>query len=820
MFTIIANLLLPLSIIVFGVGFFPYKPYLPGLARYETLTYGDPPEAPFDKLVFMVVDALRSDFVFSRGSGFEYTQSLIRDGLAMPFTANARSPTVTMPRLKAITTGSIPSFVDLILNFDEADTSSTLAAQDTWLAQIRAAKKGKMLLFGDDTWLKLFPETFDRHDGTTSFFVSVCLPSYALGSNMVPKQKEMDGIVRSIYQALETKDHLKSTLFVLCGDHGMNDAGNHGASSPGETSPALIFMSPKFKGKLPKLYAPMEPRDEFDYYEKVEQSDIAPTIAALLGLPVSKNNLGAFIPDFLSFWSSPLDQVQILVRNAKQILGIVTATFGVELFDLRGNINPCLLDKTDINNLACEWQRLITQADDMLEGSKVSTEWLSGMLAWLRSAQELMSGMASNYDVFKLGLGLALAVSAAACSIMAMLSLVNRSHDMVWPTSLITVLYGVMMFASSFVEEEQHFWYWTLTLWMAYLGVSSTRRSKSMGNGMKYLLCLSVIRLIRGWNQTGQKFAGEPDIVKSFLSPHPPILWGLVIASYIAASLQLMSSVHDVPYLAVTSFTSVLVSSAFAFKLAFTAEDAPELVTGFAKTLNEVFYGQSLPSRARLVFQLLAAVACFAVYQALRGGTKAISSAQLLHHAYTILAMTQSRITNVPLLFFSTIIYQCLASSNLTVTEISTTSILLQYASFFASGGSNAISSVDLSSAYNGVRDFNIVAVGVLTFISNWAVPIFWVFATNVLLIQQHKQGQSQRPVLQLHLVLLTVFTTTSTASVMAACAALRTHLFIWTVFSPKYLYCAAWTLAQHLAINIGLGSLLFGLGTAGSTVP
>ncbi|KAG6167513.1 hypothetical protein E4U51_002828 [Claviceps purpurea] len=739
-----------------------------------------------------------------------------------------------MPRLKAITTGSIPSFVDLILNFDEADTSSTLAAQDTWLAQIRAAKKGKMLLFGDDTWLKLFPETFDRHDGTTSFFVSdftevdnnvwtILATNLDLegkpGSNMVPKQKEMDGIVRSIYQALETKDHLKSTLFVLCGDHGMNDAGNHGASSPGETSPALIFMSPKFKGKLPKLYAPMEPKEEFDYYDMVEQSDIAPTVAALLGFPVSKNNLGAFIPDFLSFWSSPLDQIQILVRNAKQILGIVTATFGVELFDLKGKINPCLLDKTDINNLACEWQRLITQADDMLDGSNVNTEWLSGMLAWLRSAQELMSGMASNYDVSKLGLGLALAASAAACSIMAMLSLVNRSHDMVWPTSLMTALYGVMMFASSFVEEEQHFWYWTLTLWMAYLGISSTRRSKGTGNGMRYLLCLSVIRLIRGWNQTGQKFAGEPDIVKSFLSPHPPILWGLVIASYVAASLQLMSSVHDVPYLVVTSFTSVLASSAFAFKLAFTAEDAPELVTGFAKTLNEVFYGQSLTSRARLVFLLLAVVACFAVYQARRGDAKAISSAQLLHHAYTILAMTQSRITNVPLLLFSTIIYQCLASSNLTVTEISTTSILLQYASFFASGGSNAISSVDLSSAYNGVRDFNIVAVGVLTFISNWAVPIFWVFATNVLLIQQHKQGQSRRPVLQLHLVLLTVFATTSTASVMAACAALRTHLFIWTVFSPKYLYCAAWTLAQHLAINIGLGSLLFGLGTAGSTV-
>ena len=91
----------------------------------------------------------------------------------MPFTANARSPTVTMPRIKAITTGSIPSFVDLILNFDEADTSSTLAVQDTWLAQLKAKDLGKLLMFGDDTWLKLFPGTFDVEDGTSSFFVSV-----------------------------------------------------------------------------------------------------------------------------------------------------------------------------------------------------------------------------------------------------------------------------------------------------------------------------------------------------------------------------------------------------------------------------------------------------------------------------------------------------------------------------------------------------------------------------------------------------------------------------------------------------------------------
>lgn len=55
-----ANILIPAAILIFATGFFPYKPLLPGLATYNAVTeYGDPPTAPFDKLVFMVIDALR-----------------------------------------------------------------------------------------------------------------------------------------------------------------------------------------------------------------------------------------------------------------------------------------------------------------------------------------------------------------------------------------------------------------------------------------------------------------------------------------------------------------------------------------------------------------------------------------------------------------------------------------------------------------------------------------------------------------------------------------------------------------------------------------
>jgi ethanolaminephosphotransferase len=123
---------------------------------------------------------------------------------------------------------------------------------------------------------------------------------------MVPKQKEMDDMVRTIYNAIENEDHLANTLFVVCGDHGMNDGGNHGGSSPGETSPALVFMSPKLKkvtGQTRKE-SPITPKHEgeFEYYRMVEQNDIAPTLAGLLGFPIPQNNLGVFLEDFLGFW--------------------------------------------------------------------------------------------------------------------------------------------------------------------------------------------------------------------------------------------------------------------------------------------------------------------------------------------------------------------------------------------------------------------------------------------------------------------------------------------------------------------------------------
>jgi ethanolaminephosphotransferase len=56
---LLANVLIPISIVIFAKGFFPYKHFLSGLATYEPMSWGPPPDAPFNKVVFMVIDALR-----------------------------------------------------------------------------------------------------------------------------------------------------------------------------------------------------------------------------------------------------------------------------------------------------------------------------------------------------------------------------------------------------------------------------------------------------------------------------------------------------------------------------------------------------------------------------------------------------------------------------------------------------------------------------------------------------------------------------------------------------------------------------------------
>lgn len=82
-----------------------------------------------------------------------------------------------------------------------------------------------------------------------------------------------------------------------------------------------------------------------------------------------------------------------------------------------------------------------------------------------------MSSMASNYDMQRLILGQGAAVIAVVASLVAARSLLSEGIASTLPFLAITVLYGVMMFGSSYVEEEHHFWYWSASAWLALLGL-------------------------------------------------------------------------------------------------------------------------------------------------------------------------------------------------------------------------------------------------------------------------------------------------------------------------------------------------------------
>jgi ethanolaminephosphotransferase len=82
-----------------------------------------------------------------------------------------------------------------------------------------------------------------------------------------------------------------------------------------------------------------------------------------------------------------------------------------------------------------------------------------------------MSSTASNYDMTKLITGQAVAAVALILSLAATSSTIANSLKSVTPFLLIAVAYSAMMFASSYVEEEQHFWYWATTGWLVLLWV-------------------------------------------------------------------------------------------------------------------------------------------------------------------------------------------------------------------------------------------------------------------------------------------------------------------------------------------------------------
>lgn len=67
------------------------------------------------------------------------------------------------------------------------------------------------------------------------------------------------------------------------------------------------------------------------------------------------------------------------MRNAEQILAIMTATFGGELLDKAASDDFCLHKETDAEGLACRWRWLVESSKATSSQSESDQVWVSAM---------------------------------------------------------------------------------------------------------------------------------------------------------------------------------------------------------------------------------------------------------------------------------------------------------------------------------------------------------------------------------------------------------------------------------------------------------
>ncbi|KAJ2804591.1 major facilitator super transporter protein [Coemansia guatemalensis] len=892
---------------LFSKGFFPYKKSIPGFASpadrpvdmrqivqeakvgsAEMGRIGQEAEAQtatahYGRLVMMVVDALRNDFVFGNESAMAYTQSLLRTGQAVGFTARAQAPTVTLPRIKALMTGTVPGFLDAVLNIAESDSSASLQHQDNLLWQLKTHGGKRINMFGDDTWLRLFPGLFTRTDGTSSFMVTDTVevdvnvtrnvrpelerdgwgvtvlhylgldhighlagPRSAL---MAPKQREMDAVVEEIHGIIRQQDArrqeldpaAKPTLLVLLGDHAMNELGNHGGNSQLETSTVLVFVG---QGSTQGAAQEHDNRDVLSALLKKEvaQVSLVPTLALLFGVPIPKNSVGVPLSEMLA-GCADAERLHLLQTAATQLFGVVrandAAVAAVDARDVaRGRsqyaaVRDCTHLETDGGPaLQCLFEvALAAHARAASGGASDAAE--RAYYAFMERASAHLSQAFSGYDVPAMGAGLAvlgLAVVGLAvlyqCVGTGLVHLKSRRPAVRVTAAVLWATYLVAASSSSLVEEEHQFWYfWVQTLFAL--------RMVTGGGVWRTLAQMGVFRAVRAWNQTGQQWSGEPADVRQLLAApqHIYLLWALATTTAVLVGASAFRRHWHHRSTLWPRVWCVLVGYGCLCALAYHAERAHACqslgaIGGRLCTAACNLVPADVGRMAQTVYltTLLQVVAgCAAIYKERPDAVAAVHMAAGDAVVGTMpLLLLLSRPHNFPLFalflaireLFSPPSQDAAANGPQDTTALRQQYTLLRpprmlilfslvHASFFALGNSNSLASLDLSNAYAGVSRYSETAVGMLLFVANWAAPLWWALAA-LADVAAHAHARRVSPyALARRLAELAaaahLWQATALLAISVVATLMRSHLFVWSVFSPRYLYQIAWFVPFYL---------------------
>lgn len=385
------------------------------------------------KVILFFLDALRFDFLSknhteSYHGHLPYVQKLMDDfpNQTLLYHFISDPPTTTSQRLKGLTCGSLPTFIDAGKNFD-----SDRIRADNWVHQLHVNNK-KMVVLGDDTWKNLFPmnmfarsrlyPAFNVHDLDTvdngilkyfekeiegdqmilkdlykedtefgesynydpfniivGHFLGVDHAGHRYGvfhHKMNEKLKQMNQVIERVVQRMDN-----DTVFILMSDHGMTDSGNHGGGSHIEVDSVLFLHS---KGN-------QFPKQKNDI---IPQIDFVPTLSYLLGIPIPFGSMGKIIPEIIKgINTSDKHYLEVLKMNSEQVFDYIQ-----EYTKYDSSFNQL----SSLNN---EYKRIL-QSQDKDEIIQGCTKYLNDISIFCRRmwAQFDLNLMILGFGIFTLGI--------------------------------------------------------------------------------------------------------------------------------------------------------------------------------------------------------------------------------------------------------------------------------------------------------------------------------------------------------------------------------------------------------------------------------
>ncbi|OMO49826.1 Type I phosphodiesterase/nucleotide pyrophosphatase/phosphate transferase [Corchorus olitorius] len=249
------------------------------------------------------------------------------------FKAIADPPTTSLQRLKGLTTGALPTFIDVGNSF-----GAPAIVEDNFINQLIQNGK-RVVMMGDDTWTQLFPNHFNKSYPYPSFNVKDLdtvdigciehiLPSlyeqdwdvliahflgvdhaghiYGVDSTpMIGKLEQYNAILEKVIEVLQNQSgpgnlH-ENTLLLVMGDHGQTLNGDHGGGSAEEVETSMFAMSFKDLPPMPSDFDSSSCELDLDNknicISSIQQLDFAVTVSSLLGVPFPFGSIGRVNPE-------------------------------------------------------------------------------------------------------------------------------------------------------------------------------------------------------------------------------------------------------------------------------------------------------------------------------------------------------------------------------------------------------------------------------------------------------------------------------------------------------------------------------------------